>query len=192
MEFIPSVVAKTYDGERAYDIFSLLLNERIIILNGEINDNTSASIIAQLLYLSSKDPKKDIFMYINSPGGSITAGMAIYDTMKFIKCDVSTICIGICASMAAFLLAGGKKGKRFALPNSEVMIHQPLGGGQGQATDISIVANRLIKVKKRLNTILSNNTGKPLSQIEIDTERDYFLDANEALKYGLIDKIIDQ
>jgi len=190
MNIIPTVTYKTNEGERAYDIFSLLLNERIIVLNGEINDNTSALVVAQLLYLSSKDATKDISLYINSPGGSITAGMAIYDTMNFIKCDVSTICVGICASMAAFLLAGGKKGKRYALPNSEIMIHQPLGGGQGQATDISIMATRLLKVKKNLNTILANNTNKPLEEIEKDTERDHFLDPNEALEYGLIDKII--
>lgn len=191
MNFVPTVIDKTSEGERSYDIFSLLLNERIIILNGEINDNTSALVVAQLLYLSSKDPTKDISLYINSPGGSITAGMAIYDTMNFIKCDVSTICVGICASMGAFLLAGGKKGKRYALPNSEIMIHQPLGGGQGQASDISIMANRLLKVKKRLNSMLANNTGKPLDIIEKDTERDHFLDPNEALEYGLIDKIIE-
>ena len=191
MNFVPTVVDKTNEGERSYDIFSLLLNERIIMLNGEINDNTSALIVAQLLYLSSKDPNKDISLYINSPGGSITAGLAIYDTMKFIKCDVSTICTGMCASMAAFLLAGGKKGKRYALPNSEIMIHQPLGGGQGQATDISIIANRLLKVKKRLNLMLANNTGKSINEIEEDTERDHFLDPDEALKYGLIDKIIE-
>ena len=191
MNFVPTVVEKTNDGERTYDIFSLLLNERIIILNGEINDTTSALIVAQLLYLSSKDSNKDINLYINSPGGSITAGMAIYDTMNFIKCDVSTICVGMCASMGAFLLAGGKKGKRFALPNSEIMIHQPLGGGQGQATDISIIADRLLKVKKRLNSILAINTGKPLETIEKDTDRDYFLDPSEALEYGLIDKIIE-
>jgi len=190
MNIIPTVTYKTNEGERAYDIFSLLLNERIIVLNGEINDNTSALVVAQLLYLSSKDATKDISLYINSPGGSITAGMAIYDTMNFIKSDVSTICVGICASMAAFLLAGGKKGKRYALPNSEIMIHQPLGGGQGQATDISIMATRLLKVKKNLNTILANNTNKPLEEIEKDTERDHFLDPNEALEYGLIDKII--
>lgn len=191
MNFIPTVTYKTNEGERNYDIFSLLLNERIIVLNGEINDNCAATIIAQLLYLSSKDPTKDISLYINSPGGSITAGMAIYDTMNFIKCDVSTICIGICASMGAFLLAGGKKGKRYALPNSEIMIHQPLGGGQGQASDISIMANRLLKVKKNLNSILANNTGKPIEEIEKDTERDYFLDPKDALEYGLIDKIIE-
>lgn len=191
MNFVPTVVEKTSDGERSYDIFSLLLNERIILLNGEINDSTSALIVAQLLYLSSKDSTKDISLYINSPGGSITAGMAIYDTMNFIKCDVSTICVGMCASMGAFLLAGGKKGKRFALPNSEIMIHQPLGGGQGQATDISIIADRLLKVKKRLNSILAANTGKPLEIIEKDTDRDYFLDPSEALEYGIIDKIIE-
>ena len=191
MNLIPTVIDKTSDGERSYDIFSLLLNERIIMLNGEINDNTAALITAQLLYLSSKDSTKDISLYINSPGGSITAGMAIYDTMNFIKCDVSTICIGMCASMGAFLLAGGTKGKRYALPNSEIMIHQPLGGGQGQATDISIIAERLLKVKKRLNCILSKNTDKPLETIEIDTERDHFLDPKEALEYGLIDKIIE-
>lgn len=191
MNFVPTVVDKTSEGERSYDIFSLLLNERIIILNGEINDNTSALITAQLLYLSSIDPNKDISLYINSPGGSITAGMAIYDTMNFIKCDVSTICIGMCASMGAFLLAGGKHGKRYALPNSEIMIHQPLGGGQGQATDISIIADRLLKVKKRLNCILAKNTNKPLQQIEKDTERDYFLDPKDALDYGIIDKIIE-
>lgn len=191
MNFVPTVIDKTSDGERSYDIFSLLLNERIIMLNGEINDNTAALITAQLLYLSSKDPNKDISLYINSPGGSITAGMAIYDTMNFIKCDVSTICVGMCASMGAFLLAGGKKGKRYALPNSEIMIHQPLGGGQGQATDISIIAERLLNVKKRLNCILSKNTNKPLETIEHDTERDYFLNPKDALEYGLIDKIIE-
>ena len=190
MNFIPTVTYKTNEGERSYDIFSLLLNERIIVLNGEINDTTASIVIAQLLYLSSKDSTKDISLYINSPGGSITSGMAIYDTMNFIKCDISTICIGMCASMGAFLLAGGKKGKRYALPNSEIMIHQPLGGGQGQATDISIMANRLLKIKKRLNEIMSKNTEKPVEQIEKDTERDYFLTPQEALEYGLIDKII--
>ena len=190
MNFIPTVTCKTNEGERSYDIFSLLLDERIIVLNGEINDSSSAIVVAQLLYLASKDPNKDISLYINSPGGSITAGMAIYDTMNFIKCDVSTICIGMCASMGAFLLAGGKKGKRFALPNSEIMIHQPLGGGQGQASDISIMANRLLKVKQKINQILAEKTNKPIEQIEKDTERDYFLDPIDALKYGLIDKII--
>lgn len=191
MNIVPTVIDKTSEGERSYDIFSLLLNERIIILNGEINDATSAVVVAELLYLSSKDSNKDISLYINSPGGSVTAGMAIYDTMNFIKCDVSTICVGMCASMGAFLLAGGKRGKRYALPNSEIMIHQPLGGGQGQATDISIIANRLLETKKKLNTILSKNTGKPLEQIEQDTERDYFLDPIKAQEYGLIDKIIE-
>ena len=191
MNLIPTVTYKNNEGERSYDIFSLLLNQRIIVLNGEINDTSSALVVAQLLYLSSIDPEKDISLYINSPGGSITAGMAIYDTMNFIKCDVSTICVGMCASMGAFLLAGGKKGKRYALPNSEIMIHQPLGGAQGQATDVSIIANRLLKVKKRINEILANNTNKPLEQIEKDTERDYFLDPNDALDYGLIDKIIE-
>ena len=190
MNFIPTVTCKTNEGERSYDIFSLLLDERIIVLNGEINDSSSAIVVAQHLYLASKDPNKDISLYINSPGGSITAGMAIYDTMNFIKCDVSTICIGMCASMGAFLLAGGKKGKRFALPNSEIMIHQPLGGGQGQASDISIMANRLLKVKQKINQILAEKTNKPIEQIEKDTERDYFLDPIDALKYGLIDKII--
>lgn len=191
MNLIPTVTYKNNEGERSYDIFSLLLNQRIIVLNGEINDTSSALVVAQLLYLSSIDTEKDISLYINSPGGSITAGMAIYDTMNFIKCDVSTICVGMCASMGAFLLAGGKKGKRYALPNSEIMIHQPLGGAQGQATDVSIIANRLLKVKKRINEILANNTNKPLEQIEKDTERDYFLDPNDALDYGLIDKIIE-
>ena len=165
MNFIPTVTCKTSEGDRSYDIFSLLLDERIIVLNGEINDTTSTLVVAQLLYLSSKDDSKDISLYINSPGGSITAGMAIYDTMNFIKCDVSTICVGMCASMGAFLLAGGKKGKRFALPNSEIMIHQPLGGGQGQATDIYIMANRLLKVKHNINRILASNTGKTIEEI---------------------------
>ena len=190
MNFIPTVTYKNSEGERSYDIFSLLLSERIIVLNGEINDTTSSLVVAQLLYLSSKDAEKDISLYINSPGGSITAGMAIFDTMNLIKCDVSTICIGMCASMGAFLLAGGKKGKRYALPNSEIMIHQPLGGGQGQATDISIMTNRLLKVKRRINEILAKNTDKPLEQIEKDTERDYYLDPIDALNYGIIDKII--
>ena len=191
MNLIPTVTYKNNEGERSCDIFSLLLNQRIIVLNGEINDNLAAIIVAQLLYLASIDSEKDISIYINSPGGSITAGMAIYDTMNFIKCDVSTICVGMCASMGAFLLSGGKKGKRYALPNSEIMIHQPLGGAQGQATDVSIIANRLLKIKKKLNQILAENTDKPLEQIEKDTERDYFLDPNDALEYGLIDKIIE-
>ncbi len=191
MNIVPTVTYKTSEGERSYDIFSLLLNERIIVLNSEINDSSSALVVAQLLYLSSKDATKDISLYINSPGGSITAGMAIYDTMNFIKCDVSTICVGMCASMAAFILAGGKKGKRYALPNSEIMIHQPLGGGQGQATDIYIMANRLLKVKKKLNTILASNTGRSLEEIERDTERDNFMDPVNAIEYGLIDKVIE-
>lgn len=191
MNIIPTVTYKTTEGERAYDIFSLLLNERIIMLNGEINDSTAELVVAQLLYLASQDSNKDISLYINSPGGSITAGMAIYDTMNLIKCDVSTICIGICASMASFLLAGGKKGKRYALPNSEIMIHQPLGGGQGQATDISIMANRLLKIKKNLNAILSKNTEKSIEDIEKNTERDYFMSPEEAKDYGIIDKIIE-
>ena len=192
MNFIPTVTCKTSDGERSYDIFSLLLNERIIVLNGEINDSTAATIVAQLLYLSSKDSTKDISLYINSPGGSITAGMAIYDTMNFIKCDVSTICIGLCASMGAFLLAGGKKGKRYALPNSEIMIHQPLGGAQGQASDIQIQAKQILKIKKKINEILSKNTGKPIEQVEIDTDRDNYMTAQEAVEYGLVDKVFNK
>ena len=188
---IPMVIDQVGNNERSYDIYSRLLEDRIIFLTGEINDQMANTIVAQLIFLEGKNPDKDIFMYINSPGGSVSAGMAIYDTMQYIKCDVSTICIGMCASMAAFLLAGGKKGKRYALPNSEIMIHQPLGGGQGQATDISIIANRLIKVKKKLNKLLANNTSKPLEEIEKDTERDYFLDPTEALNYGIIDKIIN-
>ena len=188
---IPTVTYKTSSGERSYDIFSLLLEDRIIVLNGEINDNSASLVVAQLLYLANKDSSKDISLYINSPGGSISAGLAIYDTMNLIKCDVSTICMGLCASMGAFLLAGGKKGKRYSLPNSEIMIHQPLGGGQGQATDISIMANRLLKVKEKLNSILSINTDKDIKTIERDTERDNFMDPKEALEYGLIDSIIN-
>lgn len=191
MNIIPTVFTKSYDGERHYDIYSLLLNERIILLTGEVNDAISSLIVAELLYLSSKDDKKEIQLYINSPGGSITAGMAIYDTMQHIKCDVSTICIGLCASMGAFLLAGGTKGKRFALPNSEIMIHQPLGGVNGQVSDIEITTKRLLCVKKRLNKILSENTSQSLEKIENDTERDYFMEAKEALAYGIIDKIIE-
>ena len=189
MNIIPTVTYKNSDGERSYDIFSLLLNERIIVLNGEINDTSSALIVAQLLYLSSKDPTKDISLYINSPGGSITAGMAIYDTMNFIKCDVSTICIGMAASMGAFLLSSGTKGKRIALPNSTIMIHQPLGGMQGQASDIKIHADHIIRTKKRLNEILAANTGKPYEIIEQDTDRDNFLTAEQAKEYGLIDAV---
>ena len=187
---VPNVVEKDFDGERAYDIYSRLLKDRIIILSGEIDDNLSNIVVAQLLYLDSIN-HNDISLYINSPGGSITSGMAIYDTMNYVKSDVSTICIGMAASMAAFLLSSGEKGKRYCLPNSEVMIHQPLGGAQGQATEIKIAAERILKLKKKLNKILSKNTGKELSKIENDTERDYFLDAKEALDYGIIDKILN-
>ena len=186
---IPSVVEKNTDGERVYDIYSRLLKDRIIILSGEIDDNLSNSIVAQLLYLDSIN-HDDINLYINSPGGSITSGMAIYDTMNFVQSKVSTICIGMAASMAAFLLSSGEKGLRFALPNSEVMIHQPLGGASGQATEIKIAAERILKLKSKLNKILSSNTNQNISKIEQDTERDYFLSSNEALEYGLIDKII--
>ena len=186
---IPTVIERSNNSERAYDIYSRLLKDRIIILSGEIDDNLSNIIVAQLLYLDSIN-HDDINLYINSPGGSITAGMAIYDTMNFIKSDVSTICIGMAASMGAFLLSSGCREKRFCLPNSEVMIHQPLGGAQGQATEIKIAAERILKLKAKLNKILSNNTGKDLDIIEHDTERDYFLDSNEALDYGLVDKIL--
>ncbi len=186
---IPTVIEKETNGERSYDIYSRLLKDRIIILNGEIDDNVSNSIVAQLLYLDSQD-NSDISLYINSPGGSITAGMAIYDTMNFINSDVSTICIGLSASMAAFLLSSGKKGKRYALPNSEVMIHQPLGGAQGQATEIKIAAERILKLKEKLNNILAKNTNQDIKKIEKDTERDYFLSSEEALSYGIIDKIV--
>ncbi len=188
---IPYVVEQTSRGERSYDIFSRLLNDRIILLNDEVNNATASVIVAQLLYLEGQDPEKDIALYINSPGGVITDGMAIYDTMQYIKCDVSTICLGMAASMGSFLLAAGTKGKRFALPNSEIMIHQPSGGAQGQATDISIHADHILRVKKRLNTILSERTGQPLETIERDTERDNFMTAQEALEYGLIDKVIE-
>ena len=187
--FIPNVLEKTSNGERVYDLYSKLLEDRIILLSGEINDNTSNIIISELLYLDSIS-NEDISIYINSPGGSITSGMAIYDTMNHIKSDVSTICIGMAASMGAFLLSSGKKGKRYALPNSEIMIHQPLGGAQGQATEIKIAAERILKMKDNLNKILSKNTGKNLKQIEKDTERDYFMDSKEALEYGLIDEIL--
>ena len=189
MNLIPTIIEKNEMGERAYDIYSRLLKDRIIILNGEIDDNTSNSIVAQLLYLDSLN-NNDISLYINSPGGSITSGMAIYDTMNFIKSNVSTICVGMAASMAAFLLSSGEKGKRFILPNAEVMIHQPLGGAQGQATEIKIAAERILKLKKKLNKILSNNTGKNIDKIDNDTERDYFMDSNEALAYGIVDKIL--
>ena len=186
---VPYVIENTGKGERSYDIYSRLLEERIIFLTGEINDAVADSVVAQLIYLESVDPNKDINLYINSPGGSVTAGMAIYDTMNYIKCDVSTICIGLAASMGAFLLSSGAKGKRFALPNSEIMIHQPLGGAQGQASDIKIQADHIIKTKKRLNTILAQNCGKPYEVLEKDTDRDNYLSAEEALEYGLIDRI---
>lgn len=192
MALVPMVVEQTSRGERSYDIYSRLLNDRIVFLADEVNDVTASLVVAQLLYLEAQDPDKDISLYINSPGGSITAGMAIYDTMNFVKCDVSTTCIGMAASMGAFLLAAGAPGKRYALPNSEIMIHQPLGGMQGQATDIKIHADRIIKIRKTLNEILAKETGKPLEVIEADTERDHFLDAHEALEYGLIDKVIDK
>ena len=189
MALIPMVVEQTDRGERSYDIYSKLLEERIIFITGEINDALANTVVAQLLYLEAKDSTKDIDVYINSPGGSVTAGLAIYDTMNFIKCGVSTICIGMAASMAAFLLSSGEKGKRFALPSSEIMIHQPLGGAQGQASDIKIQAEHILSLKKRLNEILAKNTGKPYEQIEIDTDRDNYLSAEEALSYGLIDRI---
>ena len=189
MALVPIIIDKDGNNERSYDIFSRLLKDRIVIINGEIDDSLANSVVAQLLYLDSLN-NNEISLYINSPGGSITAGMAIYDTMNFIKSDVSTICIGMAASMAAFLLSCGKKGKRFALPNSEIMIHQPLGGIQGQATEIKIAAERILKIKNKLNTILSENTGQSIKKIEQDTERDHFLDAEEALDYGLIDQII--
>ena len=191
MNLVPIVVEKDYNGERSYDIYSRLLKNRIIILTGEINDNTSSSIVSQLLYLDSIN-NDDISLYINSPGGSVSAGMAIYDTMNFIKSDVSTICVGLAASMGAFLLSSGEKGKRYSLPNSEIMIHQPLGGAEGQATEIKIVAEHIIKLKEKLNKILSINTGKSLNEIEKDTDRDFYMNSNEALKYGLIDKIIEK
>jgi len=190
MSLVPVVVEQTSRGERSYDIYSRLLNDRIVFLSEEVNDVTASLVVAQLLYLEAQDSEKDISFYINSPGGSITAGMAIYDTMQYIKCDVSTICIGMAASMGAFLLSAGTKGKRFALPNSEIMIHQPLGGTQGQATDIQIHAERIIKIKKKLNLMLADATGKPLEVIERDTERDNFMTAEEACEYGLIDKVI--
>ena len=191
MALVPSVVEKSSDGERAYDIYSRLLRDRIIMLSGEIDDNLANSVVAQLLYLDSVN-HDTISLYINSPGGSITAGMAIYDTMNYVKSNVSTICIGMSASMAAFLLSCGQKGLRYALPNSEVMIHQPLGGAQGQATEIKIAAERILKLKEKINRILSENTGQDLEKIQNDTERDYFLSAEEALDYGLIDKVIEK
>ena len=191
MALIPYVIEQTGHGERSYDIFSRLLKDRIILLGEEVSDASASVIVAQLLFLEAEDPDKDICLYINSPGGSVTAGMAIYDTMQYIKCDVSTICIGMAASMGAFLLAAGTKGKRFALPNSEIMIHQPSGGAQGQATDISIHANHILRVKDKLNQILSERTGQPLEVVKRDTERDNFMTAQEALEYGLIDKVIE-
>ena len=190
MSFVPYVIEQTSRGERSYDIYSRLLNDRIIFLGEEVTDVSANLIVAQLLFLESEDPGKDIHMYINSPGGSVSAGLAIYDTMQYIKCDVSTICIGMAASMGAFLLAGGTKGKRMALPNSEIMNHQPSGGAQGQATEIKIVAEQILKTKRKLNEILAANTGKPLEQIEIDTERDNYMSAEEAKAYGLIDNVI--
>ena len=187
---VPMVVEQTNRGERSYDIFSRLLNDRIIFLADEVNDTTASLVVAQMLFLEAQDPDKDIFFYINSPGGSVTAGMAIYDTMNFIKCDVSTICIGMAASMGAFLLSSGTKGKRLALPHSEVMIHQPLGGARGQASDIQIQAEQILKTKAMLNRILSENTGKPLEVIERDTDRDNYMTAEEAMAYGLVDKVI--
>ena len=191
MSLVPYVVEQTSRGERSYDIFSRLLNDRIILLNEEVNSASAGVVVAQLLYLEGQDPEKDISLYINSPGGVITDGMAIYDTMQYIKCDVSTICLGMAASMGAFLLALGTNGKRLALPNSEIMIHQPSGGAQGQATDISIHANHILRVKDKLNQILSERTGQPLDVVKRDTERDNFMTAQEALEYGLIDKVIE-
>ncbi len=190
MSVIPYVIEQTSRGERSYDIYSRLLKERIIFLGEEVTDASASVIIAQLLFLEGEDPEKDIHLYINSPGGSVTAGMAIYDTMQYIKCDVSTICIGMAASMGSFLLAGGAKGKRFALPNSEIMIHQPSGGARGQATEIKIVAEHILKTRHKLNQILSENTGQSLETIEIDTERDNFMSAQEAKEYGLVDEVI--
>lgn len=190
MNHIPSVIEVSHEGERHYDVYSLLLKNRIIFINGEINDDVSSDVIAQLLYLSNNDSSKDIQIYINSVGGSITSGMAIYDTMQYISCDVITICVGLCASMGAFLLAGGKKGKRYALENSEIMIHQPSGGTTGVATDIDIACKRILKLKDKLNHILALNTNQPYQKVKNDTERDYFMDANEALEYGIIDKVI--
>ncbi len=192
MALVPYVIEQTNRGERQYDIFSRLLNDRIIVLSDEVNDATASLVVAQLLYLEGQDPEKDISFYINSPGGSVTAGMAIYDTMQYIKCDVSTICMGMAASMGAFLLSSGAKGKRYILPNAEVMIHQPSGGAQGQATEILIAADHIQRTKQRLNRILSENTGKPIEQVAIDTERDNWLTAEDALEYGIVDKILDK
>ena len=190
MALVPVVIEQTSRGERSYDIYSRLLNDRIIVLSDEVNDVTASLVVAQLLFLESENPDKDIQLYINSPGGSVTSGMAIYDTMQFIKCDVSTICMGMAASMGAFLLAAGAKGKRFSLPNSEIMIHQPLGGAKGQATDIQIQAEQILKIKDKLNRILSERTGQPLEKVVADTERDNYMSAQEAMEYGLIDRVI--
>ncbi|MBE6714452.1 MAG: ATP-dependent Clp endopeptidase proteolytic subunit ClpP [Ruminococcaceae bacterium] len=192
MALVPTVIEQTGRGERAYDIYSRLLNDRIIFLSDEVNDLTASLVVAQLLFLEAQDPDKDISLYINSPGGSVSAGFAIYDTMNFIKCDVSTICIGMAASMGAFLLSSGAKGKRIALPNSEIMIHQPLGGMQGQASDIKIHADHILRTREKLNSILAKNTGKSIETIAIDTERDNFLTAQAAMEYGLIDKVIEK
>lgn len=189
MALVPYVVEQTNRGERQYDIFSRLLNDRIIVLSDEVNDATASLVVAQLLYLEGQDSEKDISLYINSPGGSVSAGLAIYDTMQYIKCDVSTICMGMAASMGAFLLSSGTKGKRFALPNSEIMIHQPLGGAQGQASDIKIAAEHILRTREKLNKILAENTGKPIEQIALDTERDNWLSAQEAMDYGIVDKV---
>ncbi len=191
MSLVPYVIEKTSRGERSYDIYSRLLKDRIIFLGEEINDAVASIVVAQLLFLESEDPSKDIHLYINSPGGSVTAGMAIYDTMKYIKCDVEVTCIGMAASMGAFLLSSGTKGKRYALPNAEIMIHQPLGGAQGQATEIQIAAEHILKTKKKLNEILASNSGQPLEVVEADTDRDNWMTAKEAQKYGLIDKVIE-
>jgi ATP-dependent Clp protease, protease subunit len=190
MSLIPYVIEQTSRGERSYDIYSRLLSDRIIFLGEEVTDDIASLIVAQLLFLEAQDPDKDIYLYINSPGGSVTAGLAIYDTMKYIKCQVSTICIGMAASMGAFLLAGGEKGKRFALPNSEIMIHQPSGGANGTASDIRIAADQVLKMKEKLNQILAHNTGRTIEEIEKDTDRDHFMSAQEALEYGLIDQVI--
>ncbi len=192
MSFVPYVVEQTSRGERSYDIFSRLLNDRIIMLSDEINDTTASLVVAQLLYLEGQDPDKDIHLYINSPGGSISAGMAIYDTMQYIKCDVSTICVGLAASMGSFLLAAGAKGKRYALPNSEIMIHQPLGGAKGQASDIKIQADHILYVRNRMNRMLSELTGQPLDIIERDTDRDNWMTADDAVRYGIVDKVVEK
>jgi len=192
MSFVPYVVEQTSRGERSYDIFSRLLNDRIIMLSDEVNDTTASLVVAQLLYLEGQDPDKDIHLYINSPGGSISAGMAIYDTMQYIKCDVSTICVGLAASMGSFLLAAGAKGKRLALPNSEIMIHQPLGGAKGQASDIKIQADHILFVRNRMNRMLSELTGQPLEVIERDTDRDNWMTADDAVRYGIVDKVVEK